>query len=100
MSLTLEQPADSTGPLGLIVEDTGIGIPADQQEVIFQPFTRIRSTGQAVRAGHGLGLAITRQLVQAMGGTLSLQSAPGRGSRFECQLPLVSSISDETLGAE
>ena len=100
VSLTLEQPAGPTGPLGLIVEDTGIGIPADQQEAIFQPFTRIRSTDQAVRAGHGLGLAITRQLVQAMGGTLSLQSEPGGGSRFECRLPLIASIGDETLGAE
>jgi signal transduction histidine kinase len=69
------------------VLDTGIGIAADQAEIIFRPFEQ---AGEAARraGGTGLGLAISRQLVQLMGGELSVDSAPGKGSRFWFDVPM------------
>jgi signal transduction histidine kinase len=65
------------------VADSGIGIPADRQELVFQPYYQIRGG-----KGSGLGLAITKFLVELHGGTIRLESAPGKGSRFFCSLPL------------
>ena len=67
------------------VIDTGPGIPADRQEFIFQEFSRI---GDNNKPGAGLGLAISRLLAQALGGQISVESAPGRGSTFTLWLPL------------
>lgn len=71
----------------LVVEDEGIGIDAAEAARLFQPFER----GTAVRhsiGGVGLGLYITRQIVDAHGGTISLDSTPGAGSRFTVRLPV------------
>ncbi len=67
------------------VEDTGPGIPADQQERIFERFAQSAATGDLGAAG--LGLAIVRDIVQAHGGRVHLDSAPGRGTRFTLELP-------------
>ena len=65
------------------VEDSGGGIAADDLSNIFQPFVRgSNQVGEGSRAGVGLGLAIARQLVQCMGGELSVASTPGQGSAF------------------
>jgi PAS domain S-box-containing protein len=71
------------------VSDTGPGIPADKLEAIFDPFVQIRDvgTGDSSRQGVGLGLAISRDLADAMGGELTVESAPGRGSVFTLTLP-------------
>ena len=65
------------------VEDTGIGIPSDQQALIFESFRQ--QEGQSTRqyGGTGLGLAITKRLVEMMNGQISVTSTPGNGSRFE-----------------
>lgn len=68
------------------VGDSGPGIPADEQERIFQPFFR-GSQEQRIKQGMGLGLGIARQLIVAHGGTIELDSAPGRGSTFTVWLP-------------
>ena len=68
------------------VSDTGDGISTDQQAAIFEPFQQ-GPAGLRV-GGTGLGLAITKRLIGLMGGELSLESAPGTGSRFYFQLPL------------
>ncbi|MBT8048103.1 MAG: response regulator [Gammaproteobacteria bacterium] len=73
------------GALQFRVIDTGPGIEESDRERIFQPFMRL-DTGQ--QAGAGLGLHITRQLIDAMGGKLELDSEPGRGSTFRFTLPL------------
>jgi signal transduction histidine kinase len=65
------------------VEDTGPGVPADIAESIFEPFVR----GVSGEAGVGLGLATTRQLVRAHGGTVCLSTRPGDGSLFWFELP-------------
>jgi signal transduction histidine kinase len=75
-----------TARLCVAVSDTGPGIPADQQAAIFEPFGRLARDRH--RQGVGLGLAIARQLVQAMGGELRLDSTVGRGCRFHFEIAL------------
>jgi signal transduction histidine kinase len=65
-----------------MVEDTGIGIPADRQEHLFQPFGQADATIARRYGGTGLGLSITRQLAESMGGSVTLESTPGTGSVF------------------
>ena len=70
----------------IAVRDSGRGISAEQQAVLFQPFNRLGAE-QSRTEGSGLGLVISRRLVEAMGGALSLHSEPGRGSTFSVELP-------------
>ena len=67
------------------VADTGPGIPPEQRERIFEPFAQLAEAGDTGAAG--LGLAIVRDIVQAHGGRIHLQSAVGKGSRFTLELP-------------
>ena len=72
--------------LAIEVQDTGDGIAAEDHERIFEPFTQV---GERMgSSGTGLGLAITHQFVQMMGGDISLESAPGRGSTFRVEVPV------------
>lgn len=74
--------------LAFSVNDTGIGIPDDQAERIFEAFEQVALPGSpGYRAGTGLGLTISRDLARAMGGDVSCQSKPGRGSTFMFTLP-------------
>ena len=70
------------------VSDSGIGIAADEQQRIFEPFERGRLAGPATPSGAGLGLAITDKLVALMGGRITLESQPGIGSSFQIELGL------------
>lgn len=70
------------------VEDTGIGIEKDRQPAIFMPFVQADSRTASRFGGSGLGLTISHQLAQLMGGRLELESEPGRGSCFSLVLPL------------
>lgn len=75
------------GNLNISIEDTGCGIAEDDLEQIFSPFMQI-NTGDFMKEGVGLGLAITKELVNYMGGELSVTSQPGVGSVFSISLPL------------
>ena len=76
------------------VRDTGIGIAADAIERVFQPFHQVDSTRSRLRGGTGLGLAISQRIVQAMGGSIQLQSQLGVGSVFffDLRFPLAYSL--------
>ncbi len=69
------------------VEDTGIGIPQDRQQVIFESFTQADSSTTRRYGGTGLGLTITRQLAELMGGRVEMVSEVGRGSTFSLIVP-------------
>ena len=81
------------GMVRVSVIDRGLGIPADKQEVIFDKFVRLDRDMYGTVRGSGLGLFITRQLVEAMGGTITVESSgiKGEGSTFSCTLPLAKS---------
>ena len=72
--------------IDFVVSDTGIGIAPEHQARIFDGFTQAEASTSRRFGGTGLGLAISQRLVQLMGATLQLSSAPGRGSRFSFQL--------------
>src|SRR3954463_12152487 len=76
---------DSTAAIQ--VTDTGVGIPADKQESIFEPFVQLGRSLSSAHEGVGLGLAISRDLARAMGGDLTVVSEPGAGSTFTLSLP-------------
>lgn len=76
------------GGLELAVADTGIGISSQHQQRLFMEFERIETSGGERRPGTGLGLALTRRLVELQGGQVSVASEPGKGSTFTVFLPL------------
>ena len=75
------------GMVAISVADSGIGIPADRLEAIFKPFDQVDGSAQRQYGGTGLGLTITKQLVELHGGTLTARSAVGKGSIFTFTLP-------------
>jgi PAS domain S-box-containing protein len=74
--------------LHITVGDTGVGIPPEEQQSIFEKFYQVGSTTKGTREGTGLGLPITKKLVELHGGQMWLESQPGQGSRFSFTLPL------------
>jgi CheY-like chemotaxis protein len=76
------------GELAMQVRDTGIGIPADRLDVIFESFRQVDNSLARTYPGLGLGLALARKLTQLMNGRVDVSSEPGRGSVFSVHLPL------------
>jgi CheY-like chemotaxis protein len=79
--------------LTITVEDTGKGLERSDQERIFEEFEQADTTSTRQHGGVGLGLAISSRLVAAMGGTIGVDSTPGRGSRFIVTVPLINGSS-------
>ena len=94
-------PADgeeSPGFLRVEVRDTGQGIPADRLDDVFTPFERLGAEGTGIE-GTGVGLSLTRTLVEALGGRIGVASEPGRGSTFWVDLPAAGSPAPEAPSA-
>ncbi|OGU17850.1 MAG: hypothetical protein A2076_15055 [Geobacteraceae bacterium GWC2_53_11] len=93
LKITSEQALSGTNSdsaiLKISVCDTGIGIPPEKQDLIFDSFTQVENFSTRRHAGTGLGLAICRRLIEVMGGTVTLTSVPGEGSVFTVVLPVV-----------
>ena len=79
--------ATNDGVVRVTVSDTGLGIPRDKLETIFEPFVQVHREARGDLGGAGLGLAISRDLARAMGGDLTATSTVGEGSRFTLELP-------------
>lgn len=97
--VTVERP---DGALLIHVDDTGIGISAEQKQGLFENFVQVDPSLTRRHGGSGLGLAICRQLTARMGGVLDLQSRPGGGSTFTLTLPLarLRDATDAVAGAD
>ena len=88
-TVTFDYEQTPNGFARFSVTDTGIGIPKDQQELLFEPFARIE-TDKNVVEGTGIGLTITKSLVQLMGGQIGFESQHTEGSTFWVDIPLSS----------
>ena len=91
--------ADDQLSLRLWVEDTGIGISADDQLRLFNPFIQGSNNEQSARSGSGLGLVISRNLCEMMGGRLHLSSVLGKGTRVDVTLTLATSTATPVTSA-
>lgn len=82
------------------VEDTGRGISKESWESIFMPFEQLENSAVRTQGGAGLGLSITRQLVELHGGKISVDSKPNEGTRFSITLPATTDAAQESLHTE
>lgn len=87
IQVTLTERSADRVTLRIVVRDTGIGIPPEAQARLFQPFVQADPSTSRRFGGTGLGLAICQRLATAMGGCITVESAPGSGSSFEVILP-------------
>lgn len=84
-AVLLEEASDEIR-LRITVSDTGVGIPRDRQRAIFESFTQADGSSTRRFGGTGLGLTISKQIIDLMGGTIGVKSAPGQGSQFSVEL--------------
>ncbi len=85
-ALQLESNEEDKGAYRFIVEDNGIGMKEDFIAHIYEPFEREKSSTLSGTTGTGLGMTITKKLVDMMGGSISIESSPGKGSKFTVDL--------------
>jgi signal transduction histidine kinase/ActR/RegA family two-component response regulator len=93
--LTLDLPPGEGDGVQIAVSDTGVGMSRDQIDRLFRPFIQADSSTARNFGGTGLGLSICHELVQAMGGQITVESAPGAGSTFTVLMPLTAGAQSE-----
>ena len=98
--VTVQVEVEGGRPCAIVVEDPGIGIPADQIERVFEPFQQGDSGLSRSYSGSGLGLTISRSLCTMMGCELTVTSEPGAGSRFRVGLPFTRVRSSPPIAAD
>ncbi len=97
ISLKTEAMADGRSSLLFSVKDTGIGIPEERLDAIFENFVQVDRTISQQYGGTGLGLAISKRLVEAMEGKIWVESATGRGSEFLFVIPMATVVIDDPV---
>lgn len=88
-----ERGSESKDSIHIIVQDTGIGIPKNELPYVFDRFYQVAQSPAIAKHGTGIGLSFTQEVVQLQGGSISVSSEYGKGSRFEIILPLSRGIS-------
>jgi signal transduction histidine kinase len=88
VTVTIRRTVEEQQPIvEWVVRDTGIGIPADDHDAIFDEFRQVDGSSTRLYAGTGLGLALSRRLARLLGGRITVRSEPGRGSEFRLAVP-------------
>lgn len=93
-SITLRLRTDGKGTVRIDVRDTGAGMTRAQLQRLFVPFERLNASAHGIE-GNGLGLALSKALAEAMGGTIAVASTPGAGSVFTVRLPAATAAARE-----
>ena len=88
IDVELLQQENNISLIKLVVVDTGIGIPQDKFEYIFENFNKLSPSYNGIYKGYGLGLQIVKQFMDDMNGKVNVESEPGKGSKFICIIPL------------
>ena len=97
VSISGENKTPDKSTIKVVVEDTGIGIPSDKQQNIFDSFTQLDPSTTRKFGGTGLGLSITKNLTELMGGNIELTSVVNKGSIFKVEIPFIRTENDNTI---